>query len=426
MRRILYLLLTVFVVVGCATVPPEVEITPPIETPISVTETPLPTVDSTESKPDGPIVLRIWVPPQFDPANETTASALFRTRLNEFAARRPNINIEVRVKDVEGPGGILDTLTTGSSAAPLAIPDLVALPRNGLQVAATNGLLHPLDGLTQILDDPDWYNFARQLSFSQNTTFGVPFAGDALLMTYRPEIITEPPVDWVTSLGITNTLTFPAADQKALVTLLHYQSMGGAIVGENNQPMLDEIVLTEVLTYYQQASASELMPFWLTQYETDVQSWEAYEQMQADLAITWSSRYLNLLPEDTEAIAIPTFNGDPFTLADGWVWAISANDPDRQLLAAQLAEFLTTSEYLAAWSEASGLFPPRPSSLAAWKNISQITLLEQIVPTAQLIPSVELISVLGPVLQPATVSVLKAEADAVSAAQTAVEKLNIP
>jgi len=424
MPRLFFLLLIIFVV-GCTAAPPGAE-TPLPESTLTSTETPVPTLEITEPKSEGPIILKVWVPPQFDPASDSPAGKLFQARLDEFAARRSNVNIEVRIKDVEGPGGILDTLTTAIAAAPLAVPDLVALPQHGVEIAAENNVIHPFDGLTTILDDPDWYNFARQLSFLQNSTFGVPFAGDALLMNYRPEQVVAPPVDWAASLAITSTLTFPAADQNALVTLLHYQSLGGSLIGENDQLMLDEATLTDVLTYYQQASVSELMPFWLTQYETDEQSWQAYEQMQADLAITWVSRYLTLLPDDTEAAPIPTFNGDPFTLADGWVWALTANNPERQLLAAQLAEFLTTSEYLASWSEAAGLIPPHPSSLTAWDNSAHKTLLTQIAPNAQLMPSLEVTTILGPILQQATVSVLKAEADAVTAAQSAVEKLSVP
>lgn len=423
MRRLLILIL-MLVLVGCTGAPSVTETSlPVVPTP---TGTPQPTPQAAAPDADAPITLRIWVPPQFDPADESAAGDLFQTRLDEFVARKANIQIEVRVKNVDGSGGILDTLASSSAAAPLALPDLVILPRYGIESATDRGLLHPLDGLTTILDDPDWYNFARQLSHIQNTTFGIPLAGDALLMTYRPEVIAEPPVDWAETLLITNTLTYPAADPRAIFTLLHYQSLGGTLTGEADQPPVDAVLLTEVLTYYQQASASELMPFWLTQYESDQQAWEAYEQKQADLAITWVSRYLELLPADTAAAPVPTFDGVPFTLADGWAWALTTHDPDHQLLAAQLAEFLTTPEYLASWTEAAGLIPPRPSSLAAWEGAAQQTLLNQIAPTAQLYPSQAVINLLGPVLQQAVVSVLKAEMDATTAAQTALDKLSVP
>jgi ABC-type glycerol-3-phosphate transport system substrate-binding protein len=366
------------------------------------------------------------VPPEFDPANDSPEGALFQERLDEFTTRKPNVNIEVRVKAVEGAGGILDTLSTASAAAPLALPDLVALPRYGLETATDNGVLYPYDGLTTFLDDPDWYGFARELSHLQNSTFGIPIAGNALIMAYRPEVISDPPGDWAESLVITSTLAFPAADPEALFTLVQYRSLGGPLLDETENPTLDTVVLTNVLTYYQQASISELMPYWLTQYETDAQSWDAYEQDQADLVITWTSRYFKTALADTSAVPLVTFDGAPFTLADGWAWALTTNDPDRQLLATQLAEFLTISEYLSSWTAAAGLIPPRPSALASWTHIPSQTLVDKIAPTARLIPSQDIVSILGPILQQATVSVLKAEADPVTAAETAVGKLTNP
>jgi len=424
LRRILILIFIVGLA-GCSTPAPVTE-TPPPEATLSPTAVPVLTEDVIEPEPEGHVTLRIWVPPQFNPANDSPEGAIFQSRLDEFTARKPNIIIEVRVKNVEGYGGILDTLTTASSAAPLALPDLVALPRHASETAVEIGLLYPYDGLTTVLDDPDWYDFARQLSFLQNATFGIPFAGDALIMTYRPEIIPEPPVDWSASLALTTTLALPAANPYATYTLAQYQSLGASLLDDNEQPMLDVVQLTNVLTYYQQASVSELMPFWLTQYETDDQSWEAYEDFQANMAITWASRYLQSPPADTLAAAIPTYDGVAFTVADGWAWALTTNDPDRQLLAVQLAEFLTTSEYLASWTAAVGLLPPRPSAAAAWSDQPSQNLVSLVAPSAQLIPSLEIVTEVGPVLQQAVVSVLKAEADSTTAAETAVEKLNDP
>jgi maltose-binding protein MalE len=421
-RQILLLILIISLV-GCST-PVPTQVTPVPEATLTPTIEPVATTDIDEPEVEGPLTLRIWVPPEFDPANESAASELFISRLDQFATRRPNVNIEVRSKNVNGFGGIIDTLTTASAAAPLALPDLVALPRHGLETAVEAGVLFPYDGLTTVLDDPDWYEYARQLSFLQNTTYGIPFAGDALFMAYRSEVVPEPPIDWNASLAITTTLTYPAADPSALYTLAQYQSLGAPILGENGQPSLDVIYLTQVLSYYQQASVTELMPFWLTQFETDDQSWEAYQDSQADMAITWASRYLQTSSPDTSAIAMPMYEGGTYTLADGWVWALTTNDPDRQLLSAQLAEFLTTSEFLASWTPAIGLIPPRPSATAGWDQQSSQNLINQVAPTARLIPALDLINILGPVLQQAIVSVLKAEADPTTAAETAVTKLN--
>ncbi len=422
--RILVLLVLIFVLSSCVTAPPAGE-TPAAAMTATPAATPLPQAGTADAPEAGPVTLRVWIPPQFDPASETFAAALFRARLNEFAARKQNVQVEVRIKDVDGPGGILDTLRTASAAAPAALPDLVALPRHGMETAAADGVLHAFDGLTTVMDDPDWYSYARQLAHTQNAVFGIPFAGDALLMVYRPAEVAAPPLTWDESLAITATLAFPAADPKALVTLLHYQSLGGSLVSEE-QVTLDEILLTEVLTYYQQASAVGLMPDWVAQFETDAQSWEAYQAAQANLAIAWASRPLTALPEGSAAAPIPTFDGTPFTLADGWVWSLTATDPDRQLLAAQLAEFLTTGDYLAAWTEAAGVIPPRPGALANWENEQNRALLEQIAPAAQLIPSMDVIIPLGAAIQPAVTTVIEGELDPLTAAQNAAAKLTAP
>ena len=52
--------------------------------------------------------------------------------------------------------------------------------------------------------------------------------------------------------------------------------------------------------------------------------------------------------------------------------------------------------------------------------------MNQIATSAHLIPSLDIVVEVGPVLQQAVVSVLKDEADFTTAAETAVEKLNNP
>jgi ABC-type glycerol-3-phosphate transport system substrate-binding protein len=383
-------------------------------------------MQETELAPSGPIILKIWLPPEFDPANGSPASVLLQSRLEEFSARRDNVRIETRIKDVAGPGGIVDTLTTASAAAPLALPDLVALPHDALQSAALAGLLHPYDGLSEVMDDPDWYDFARQLSHVQTNTFGIPFAGDALIMVYRPTTIEDVPADWTTLLEAPEPLTFPAASPNALLTLTFYQASGGAIAGDEGQPLLELTPLTNTLTFYQQATRNAVLPYWLTQYETDEQAWLAFEEKQAAMAVTWASRYLQSSPEDTAISYIPTPDGIPFTTATGWAWALASPDPERQALSAELAEFLAISDYAAEWAKAAGYLPPRPSGLTPWENSPSHTILNQICASAQIAPSDDLLAILGVALQKSTVDVLKDQTDPVTLAQEAIDSLIVP
>jgi multiple sugar transport system substrate-binding protein len=398
----------------------------PSETPLLSTPGVTPTPIQPTPTQSGPTVLRLWLPPEFDPNSGTPAGDLLKQQLDAFNQRRPDLQVEVRIKAQDGPGGLLDSLTTASAAAPLALPDVVALPRPALETAALKGLLHPFDGLTPAMDESDWYDYARQLSRLQNSTFGLPFAGDALLLAYYPSQVPKPPADWGSVLEMSTALAFPAADPQALFTLAQYQAAGGVVRDDQGRPFLDPVTLEKVLRFYLDATKSGVMPVWLTQLQNDDQTWEAFTQRRANMAVTWNSRYLSQTITNTNAAPLPTENGKAFTLATGWVWALASSQPDRQEKGAQLAEFLTDTTFLASWTQAAGYLPPRPSSLDAWTNKDQQLMVRQIVLSASLYPSADVITSLGPPVQQAVVQVLKQQVDPQTAAQQAAASLVAP
>jgi ABC-type glycerol-3-phosphate transport system substrate-binding protein len=119
-------------------------------------------------------------------------------------------------------------------------------------------------------------------------------------------------------------------------------------------------------------------------------------------------------------------NSNATTLATGWVWALGNPQPERRQLSIELAKWLVQSDFLSKWTSAEGYLPPRPTSLAGWSNQSLQTLLSQVVISAQLRPSNDLLASLGPVLRDATLQILKAQSDPVQAAQAASERLKGP
>lgn len=374
----------------------------------------------------GPVVLRLWTPPQFDPNADTPAGRLLHRRLDDFQQRHPETRIEVRVKAVDGPGGLYEALSTTTAAAQLAMPDLVALPHPLIQLAATKGLLRPMNGLTRVMEDPDWYSFAHELASLQNSLFGLPFAGDLMIQTYHSADQTQPRRDWQAVKDAQSALAFPAADPQALFTLAMYQAAGGKLTDEQGRSRLDLGPLQKVLGFYQEAVQLEAMPAWLTQFQTDEQAWEAFRDGRAGALATWLSRFSQEAVEEASFAQLPTPAGLPFSLASGWAWTLTSPDPQRRQLAVELAEFLTESSFLGDWSEAAGVLPPRPSSLEDWQESASVTTLGPIASAAKLYPATDALASLGPALQEAVIRVLKGEMDPQAAALAAVNRLILP
>lgn len=384
-------------------------------TPRSITETP----------PPAP-VLTLWVPPEFDPAGGTPAGDLLRARLEEFTRQYSGARVEVRVKAASGPGGLLESLTAASAAAPSALPSVIALPRPDLEVAAIKGLVMPLDGLSSAIDQQDWYDYARQLAMVQGATFSLPFAGDALVIAYRPANVTAPPSDINAIYRLGQPLAFPAGDPQAMFVLALYRSLGGEVEDAQRRPALQADLLSQALTVLADGEQRGIFPNWLSQYETGGQVWQAFIDRRVNALVTWSNNYLSGKPDDTAITALPALDETPLTLATGWGWAVAEPVVERQPESVALAEFLSEGDFLAEWTEAAGYLPTRPSALAAWSNQSLKTLLSPVAVTAQARPSGDLLASLGPVLEEATLKVLRRESDPAQAAQAASERLTLP
>lgn len=399
--------------------------TPTLVTTESLTPTAAPTAEGTRPA-SGPTVLRLWVPPQFDPASGSAGGELLQARLDLYMTQRPEVRIELRVKASTGPGGMLDALGSANAAAPLALPNLALLSREQLETAALKGLLFPYDGQSNSLESQDWFPYALQLARVQNSTFGLPFAGDALVLLYRPAAIAAPPLDWAVALEAAQPLAFPAADPAAYFTLAQYQSIGAQIQDEEGRPVLEVTSLATVLAFYENAEAAGLMPVWLTQLTTDEEAWQAFADSRAEMGFTWTSRYLSTLAGDTSAETMPTRDGTPFALADGWAWALSNPQTDRHSLSIDLAEFLTAGDFLATLTQEAGYLPPRGEALAGWSNPALRNLVDRIVKSAIILPPNDVLAVVGPALQEATLNVIKQQSDPETAAREAADSLESP
>jgi ABC-type glycerol-3-phosphate transport system substrate-binding protein len=332
----------------------------------------------------------------------------------------------VRVKAVTGATGLLESLTITSAAASQAMPTLVALPRSDLETAVSRNLIIPFDMYSSEIDNQDWYDYAQRLTVIGGSSYGLPFAGDAMVMVYRPSIVGEPPDTWNDLIRRGEAISLPAADPQSLLTLALYLSSGGDLESTQRLPPLELEILTRLYQLYADGAQSGVFPLWLTQMQKDSEAWTAYNELRSNWVITWLTRHLSDPSEDSNMTFIPEVNNSPTTLADGWVWSLT--DPRAQVheLSVELAEFLVEPDYLTEWTPLAGVLPVRPSTLIGFEDQTLRTTLGQIALSAHIRPSNEIVNVIGLVMQDQFVQVLSGKTTAPFAAQAIIDRIGNP
>jgi spermidine/putrescine-binding protein len=333
-----------------------------------------------------------------------------RQRLTDFENEHPGIEIEVRIKsDVD----ITSVLSVTNNAAPSVMPDLVALSYADMQVAASAGFLHPLDGLTDILQDPDWYAFARELGHYQNTEYGLPFASDAILIVYRPSVFEESLSSWDAVFSSGNQISFPVSDPRAYFPLTLYAS--------GRSDLVDEAALTRVLSLYQLAFETGAIAPSIRGFQTDEQTLQAFRDGDADLAVVWASSDITV--QSGQYIPLLGLDGSHYSLGSGWVWALAGSNVDNQSLAVELASYLVESEFVSDWTLTSNYLPTRPHALDLWENESQRISLNEVLQSTHPVPLDDASVALGSLLPEALIRIFNGEQPEV-VARSVIESLD--
>lgn len=411
------LIISALLLAGCASLPGggSASATPTVST--SAVSTPQPTPAS-----EGALTLTIWLPPSFDPASGSLAAGVLLTRLDEFTSQHPQVVINIRIKQESGAGGLLESLVRAKQAAPLALPDLVLAPGGLLLQAARAGVVYPQETLAAQLEGDDWYPFGVQLASVGGKSYGLPFAADALVTAHRSTAISQVPPNWLRLMDTRIAMGFAAADPLARFTLVQLLSLQASDEAEEGFDIPPGDLL-EVFDFYSTGQARGVFPFWLTQYQSNEQTWQAFTEGRLPMVTAWTSRLFVTHQSEISGAPIPTQNGRPFTLVRGWVWAVTTPNTERANLAAELIEFLSTPEFLAQYSASAGLLPARPSSLAAWAPGANQALASQIVADAMALPDDETLQRWGTALTETVVALLKQEVTPLDAVENVQEAL---
>jgi ABC-type glycerol-3-phosphate transport system substrate-binding protein len=320
--------------------------------------------------PTGPITLTVWTIQEFAPSDEDAAGRLFLDQLLDFQRNQTDVKVEVVVKRLAGPGGIMDYIETASAVAPAVLPDVTILSSDVIPQANAAGVLQRLDGLLPEGTIDDVFPVGDKLGRIDDALMAIPFTLDFQHLVYNTTILTATaPATWDEILYSGGPLLFPAGEEASVDTVLdHYLAAGGTLAIEDGVLTLAIDPLTEVFRFYQRGTLDRVIPAAVLQLESLGGCLNAYRGGSALIAHVSSALYLPARADlSNTAVAPVTGPRRPGpALISGWHWAILTPDSARQQLAADLVTWLLEPDNVGSWSYAGHWLPASINGFARW------------------------------------------------------------
>lgn len=394
-------------------------------------ETPRPT-SSAASAGDGSVVLSVWMPEALSPDNESAGGDELMAQLTAFDSEHPDIQVEVYTKLTSGPGSTLAYLRSARGVAPSILPDLTLLDLDALEQAANEELVVPVNTMLDPDDLADMYPAAVELGTVDGILIGMPYVLRMQHLVYREVLFLQPPNSFERVLQSPVPFVFPAGTLRSVNRTVLAQYMAatdGELVDEQGSPTLDEEALQRVLEFYAAAAENEILAPALLQLTDPAETWNLYQSRQAGLAVVASAAYLQARGTltNTQVTWVPTESGEPYALVDGWLWAVTTEDPLRQEAALELLDFLFRPANQGALSEAMAWLPSQPEALAVWsQEDGYAAFADEVLASADALPESGLQALVGAAIQEALESVLLDGMAPAAAARQAAQRVNEP
>ncbi len=376
----------------------------------------------------GPLILTVWTSEKLAPSSETPGGQVLLEQLAAFDNAHPDIQVEMLVKRVSGPGGMLAYLRSAPPVAPGILPDLVLLDREALVQAANEELVVPIETLIDPAVVSELYPAAVDVGSVDGTLIGLPYVLEAEHVMYRTSIYKDPPVTFEAVLESPEPFVFPAGTIGKVnrTTLAQYLAAGGTLIDENGDPTLNEEALNAVLTFTAEAHQKGVIDPALFQLTDPSESGEMYLTRQTSLAVVTSTYYLHEIEalRGTSAASIPTQDGRPFTMVTGWSWCVSTTDLEHQTAAMALLNFMLNPINQGEYTQTAGWLPTQSRALTVWGDGNEYAQFgEALLENAIMRPSTTTIGEAGVAIQQALEDVLLNEMLPAQATGKAVQSI---
>jgi ABC-type glycerol-3-phosphate transport system substrate-binding protein len=346
--------------------------------------------------------LTVWLPPAFRSDNDSAAGNILQARITAFEEMNPDFTVTVRIKAASGAGGLRDSLAAAAAAAPGSMPDLIALDQSNLHAAAIKSLIRPIDEYVPASGWDSLFPYARSLATIGDLHYGLPFAGDAIVLAGTQVPFSEPQL-WAQTIDWTGPVFLPLGDSRAAFHFFGYFAAGGKPMASMTDVVIDPVPLEKELSWLLSLREHSLLAersLQLDSFESSLQAIGTYGESAVTLFSIVSRS------NDLYVTYLPTPEGKRFSLATAWAWAVSALDPARAAKAAELMLWLSDPNFLAEWSRAQGVFPTERAAVDLWPPDVTRVLANGISEEALMFPDDEVTAFVGPVLAKAARRVL--------------------
>ncbi|MDJ0752539.1 MAG: extracellular solute-binding protein [Ardenticatenaceae bacterium] len=292
-------------------------------------------------------------------------------QLYNFAGNQASETLVVERKAASGPGSIQSYLETGQDVAPSILPDLTLIPFSLLPEFVNRGYVYPLTPLIEESAFGDLFPAGQTISRVGEDFYGYPQGfSDLNHVIYSQEAITQTiPPAWDDFVTLPAQFVFAGSGTDGADLLLQlYLAEGGTLRDETGNIQLEEAPLQQALTKLQAAMAAGIIDSTSGGLTTQTASWDQYLSGSANMIITSSDLYRLQVDQAGSAgfAAIPGPQEAIPAQVKGWVWVVSTADTQRQQLAVDLLNHVTTAENMGAWSNQTLGLPTRRTAFDNW------------------------------------------------------------
>jgi ABC-type glycerol-3-phosphate transport system substrate-binding protein len=429
------------VLLGCSSAPNTTE---PLESPTSPsnTTTAIPTIAVTsipthEATQPETQALVLWWPDTLTTIEQSEVNDLLNEQINDFVGLEENtVEIDFRIKRYGNElGAIMPTLRSANGIAPGALPDLTLIRRSDLVAAVDAGLIYPLDGLMSASIIGDLYPSTLRLGQVDDRLYGLPYVVDVQHMIYTQDALNGLDGSLDTSFsGILNSgleWIIPTRRTTGLNLTFYAQYINASgVLPDNDRSALplDIEALATVLNFYDDMANDGLLnPASLdyssvNDYAALIVSGGAFDGALVSSNLFLSERYNG---RDFVAASIPTQSGQHTGILNGWMWVVTTNNVDRQVVAGRFLNWMMDSTRQAEFAQISRTLPSQQSALQTLdRDIVPVDLYDAILNRAIIILPEPFTSTSARVMQTALMSVLTGESDAAEATQSVIDQLS--